>query len=148
MKRSTFTGFVFAVLVALAPAVAQADAAADVERLEQERIQALIDADMPALNTIYADEFFYNTAGGTTVTKSEYLPRYESGELKINKSDSEGREVRVYGKTAIVTGIVHVNATIKGEEKELHLRYLNVWVKRANGWVLVARQATNFPAQN
>ena len=76
--------------------------------------------------------------------RSEYLPRYQSGELKVNKSTSEGREVRVYGDTAIVTGIVHVDATIKGENRNLHLRYLNVWVKRGDGWVLVARQATNL----
>ena len=51
-------------------------------------------------------------------------------------------------RMAVVSGIVHVDATIKGENRNLHLRYLNVWVKRENGWVLVARQATNLPAQN
>ena len=73
---------------------------------------------------------------------------YESGSLKVKKSTSEGRKVRVYGDTAVVTGIVHVDATIKGEDKNLHLRYLNVWVKRGNDWVLVARQATNLPTKN
>ena len=148
MSKTAFAGIVFAALVAFTPSMATADTADDIGRLEQKRIQAILDVDMPTLNAIYADDFFYNLAGGNTLTKSEYLPRYESGELKVNKSDSEGRDIRVYGNTAVVTGIVHVNATIKGENKELHLRYLNVWVKRANGWVLVARQATNLPAQN
>jgi ketosteroid isomerase-like protein len=73
---------------------------------------------------------------------------YASGELKVNKAVGEGRDIRVYGDTAVVTGIVHVNATIKGEDRILHLRYLNVWVKRDGSWQLVARQATNLPAQN
>ena len=148
MSKSAFIGFVFAALAALTPSMATADPAGDVERMEQERIQAIIDVDMPTLYAIYAEDFFYNVAAGNSLTRSEYLPRYESGELKVNKSDSEARDIRVYGNTAVVTGIVHVNATIKGENKELHLRYLNVWVKRAKGWVLVARQATNLPAQN
>jgi ketosteroid isomerase-like protein len=103
---------------------------------------------MPALYAIYADDFFYNRAVGDSLTRSEYLPLYASGELKVNKAVGEGRDIRVYGDTAIVSGIVHVNATIRGENRNLHLRYLNVWVKRGNGWVLVARQATNLPAQN
>src|SRR5436190_19542035 len=100
---------------------------------------------MPTLNTIYADDFFYNMASGQSQTKNEYLPRYESGNIKVNMSESEARDIRVYGNTAVVNGVVHVNATISGDNKEFRLRYLNVWVKRAKVWELVARQATNIP---
>ena len=148
MSKSALNGFFLAVSVAFNPASATADTADDIERLEQQRGQAILNADMPTLYAIYADDFFYNRAGGDSLTKSEYLPMYESGNLKVNKSTSEGRVVRVYGDTAVVTGIVHVDATIKGENRNLHLRYLNVWVKRGYNWVLVARQATNIPTQN
>ena len=134
-------------MLALASAAATADSAADVERMEQKRMQAILNVDMPALYAIYADDFFYNTGSGASQTKAEYLPRYASGEIKVTKADSEPRDIRVYENTALVTGIVHVNLTNKGEEKLLHLRYLNVWVKRENGWVLVARQSTNLAEQ-
>jgi ketosteroid isomerase-like protein len=148
MNKSALSGLILMVSATLVPVAAIADTADDIERLEQRRIQAIIDVDMPSLYAIYADDFFYNLAAGNSLTKAEYLPMYESGALKVNKSNSEGREVRVYGDTAVVTGIVHVDATIKGENRNLHLRYLNVWVKRGNDWVLVARQATNLPKQN
>jgi ketosteroid isomerase-like protein len=148
MNKSALSGLILMILATLVPVAAIADTADDIERLEQRRIQAIIDVDMPSLYAIYADDFFYNLAAGNSLTKAEYLPMYESGALKVNKSNSEGREVRVYGDTAVVTGIVHVDATIKGENRNLHLRYLNVWVKRGNDWVLVARQATNLPKQN
>ena len=147
MNKSTIAGFILAALFAITPAIASADPTADVEKMEQKRMRAVIEADMPALNAIYADDFFYNTSSGPSLTKEEYLPRYASGELKIHSADTEARDIRVYENTALVTGIVHVNLTTKGETKTLHLRYLNVWVKRANGWVLVARQGTNLPAQ-
>lgn len=146
MNRSTVTGLVLAALVALVPALAFADAAADVEQMERKRMEAVINADMAALDAIYADDFFYNTSAGPRLTKSEYLPRYASGELKVNAADTEARDIRVYDNTALVTGIVHVTLTTKGETRTIHLRYLNVWVKRAQGWVLVARQGTNLPA--
>ena len=148
MTKSALSGLILMALGALMPVAAIADTADDIERLEQRRIQAILDVDMPTLNAIYADDFFYNLAAGNSLTKAEYLPMYESGTLKVNKSSSEGREVHVYGDTAVVTGIVHVEATIKGENKNIHLRYLNVWVKRGNDWVLVARQATNLPMKN
>ena len=147
MNKSAYTRFILAALFSFVPAMATADPAADVEKMEQKRMQAVLSADMPALYAIYADDFFYNTSSGPSLTKSEYLPRYASGELKINSADSEARDIRVYENTALVTGIVHVNLTAKGETKTLHLRYLNVWMKRENGWVLVARQGTNLPAQ-
>jgi ketosteroid isomerase-like protein len=148
MSKSVLSGLILMVLVALIPGTAIADTKDDIERLEQRRIQAIIDVDMPTLYAIYAEDFFYNLAAGNSLTRAEYLPMYESGNLKVNKSTSEGRVVRVYGDTAVVTGIVHVDATIKGENRSLHLRYLNVWVKRGYNWVLVARQATNIPVQN
>jgi len=142
---SRFIRIVFTALAVLASTEAMAASQDDIERMEQKRIQALIDADMPTLNAIYADDFFYNLASGQSLGKAEYLPRYESGDIKINMSESESRDIRVYGNTAVVNGIVHVNATISGDNKDFRLRYLNVWVKRAKGWVLVARQATNIP---
>ena len=148
MSKSALSGFILVVLAALIPASATADTGDDIERMEEQRGQAILNADMPVLYAIYADDFFYNRAGGDSLTRSEYLPLYASGELKVNKAMSEGRNIRVYGDTAIVSGIVHVNATIKGENRALHLRYLNVWVKRGGTWVLVARQATNLPAKN
>jgi len=147
MNKSAVPGLILAALLSLIPALAIADPAGDVEKMEQKRMLAVLNADMPALDAIYADDFFYNTSSGASLTKAEYLPRYASGELKVNAADSEARDIRVYDNTALVTGIVHVNLTIKGETKILHLRYLNVWVKRENGWALVARQGTNLPAQ-
>src|SRR5262249_35087945 len=134
MKHASVFGLVFFSLVALVPATSFADAKADVEKMEQKRTQAVVNADMAALNGIYADDFFYNTSGGPSLTKAEYLPRYASGELKVHSVDSEARDIRVYDNTALVTGIAHVNLTNKGETKTIHLRYLNVWVKRAGAW--------------
>lgn len=121
MNKSIVVGFIFAVC-AFISSLAVADSAAEVERMEQKRMQAVLDADMPALYAIYADDFFYNTGSGVSQTRAQYLPRYASGEIRVTKADSEPRDIRVYENTALVTGIVHVNLTNKGEEKLLHLR--------------------------
>ena len=100
ISNSATSRFFVAVLVAFIPASATADTADDIERLEQQRGQAILNADMPTLCAIYADDFFYNRARGDSLTRSEYLPMYASGELKVNKAVGEGRDIRVYGDRA------------------------------------------------
>lgn len=95
MNKSTVSGCLLAALFALTPAMAIADPAGDVEKMEQKRMLAVINADMLALYAIYADDFFYNTSSGPSLTKAEYLPRYASGELKIHWADSEARDIRM-----------------------------------------------------
>jgi ketosteroid isomerase-like protein len=149
MNKSTWSGFVLAVLIAISPGSTIAASPEDeIEQAEQMRSQAIINVDMQALNAIYADEFFYNRASGDSVTKSEYLPLFASGEVKVHKMNYDGRKIRVYGDTAVVTGTQHGEVTVKGQDRTIHLRYLHVWVKKGGGWKLVAREATNLPAQN
>ncbi len=148
MGKATLGGFVLAILVAMIPAPATADTGDDIEQLEQKRTQALLDGDMATLDVLYANEFIYNRAGGDSMTKSAFFAFFTSGDAKLRRLVVEGVNIRVYGDTAVVTGIQHIDVNLKGEDRKIDLRYLHVWVKGPGGWKLVARQATNLPAQN
>lgn len=113
--------------------------------LEQKRYEALIGADWQALDTLLSDEFFYNTAAGLLLTKNTFIDFMKSGAAVVKKATREDAGVRQYGDVALVTGVAHVDVSVKGEDKTLHSRYLHVWVKDASGWKLVARQATYLP---
>jgi len=147
-SRSALSALVMTVLVAFNPWAATAGPEDEVEQAEQKRSQALLNGDVAALDALYADEFFYNQASGNSVAKSAYLPQFASGDIKVRKLVREGAKVRVYGDTAVVTAMQHIDVTLKGEDRTVHLRYLHVWVKTGGAWKLVARQATNLPAQN
>jgi hypothetical protein len=101
MSKSALSGFILVVLAAFIPASVTADTGDDIERMEEQRGQAILNADMPTLYAIYADDFFYNRAGGDSLTRAQYLPMYASGELKVNKMAGEGRDIHVYGDTAV-----------------------------------------------
>jgi ketosteroid isomerase-like protein len=145
MSKSTLGGFMLAILVAMIPAPVAADTGDDIERLEQQRTQALLAGDIAALDVLYANEFFYNRAGGDSMTKSDFFAFFTSGDAKLRRLVVEGMNIRVYGDTAVVTGIQHIDVNLKGEDRKIDLRYLHVWVKGPSGWKLVARQATNLP---
>jgi len=128
------------------PSVAFADSIEDeLNRLEEARYTALIGKDWQALDAIFADDFLYNTASGMTFTKSGYLDFLKSGTGVVRSAVREPASVRSYGDVALVTGVAHVDVTIKGEDKTLHSRYLHVWTRQGDSWRLSARQATYLP---
>lgn len=148
MWKFVVSGFFVGVLAAFNPGVSIAGVEDDIEQLEQKRSDAIVAGDVATLDTLYADEFYYNRAGGDSLIKPAYLALLSSGEIKVTHAVREGVKIRVYGDTAVVTGMQHIDVTLKGEPRTVHLRYLHVWVKKGYGWKLVARQATNLPAQN
>ena len=123
------------------PAFAQ-DAEKEINRLEDLRYEAMIKGDYATFDSIIADDWVYHQAGGTIATKASYIATLKSGDVKIKKAVRSDVKTRVFGDTAVVMGKTDVDANIKGEDKTLHLMYLNVWAKRDNKWKLVAREST------
>jgi len=148
MSKAALSGFFFAVLVAFIPGSSRGDTGDQIEQLEQQRSQAIINGDMATLDAMYASEWFYNRAGGDSLSKAAYFAFLSSGDVKVRRAVREDVTIRVYGDTAVVTGVQHIDVNLKGEDRKVDLRYLHVWVKGTGGWKLVARQATNLPAQN
>jgi hypothetical protein len=127
---------------------AAATAEEDLNAFEQIRYEVLIENDWPTLETLLSDEFIYNTAGGVSMTKSAFIDLMKSGAVIIRKAVRDESNVHDYGELAVVTGVVHVDVTVKGEDKTIHSRYLDVWIRKGQGWKLVARQATYLPERN
>ena len=138
-----------AIFMALFPRIgAAANAEEDLNAFEQIRYEVLIENDWPTLDTLLSDEFVYNTAGGVSMTKSAFIDLMKSGAVIVRKAVREESVVHDYGELAVVTGVVHVDVTVKGEDKTIHSRYLDVWIRKGQGWKLVARQATYLPEKN
>jgi ketosteroid isomerase-like protein len=138
-----------AIFMALFPRIgAAASAEEDLNAFEQIRYEVLIENDWPTLDTLLSDEFVYNTAGGVSMTKSAFIDLMKSGAVIVKKAVRDESKVRDYGELAVVTGVVHVDVTVKGEDKTVHSRYLDVWIRKGQGWKLVARQATSLPEKN
>ena len=148
MSKSALSGFVLMLLAALVPGSANADSADQIDQIEQQRSQAIVTGDMGTLDALYASEFFYNRAGGDSLSKAEYFAFLTSGDIKVRRVVREEVTIRVYGDTAVVTAVQHIDVNLKGQDTKVNLRYLHVWINGPGGWKLVARQATNLPAQN
>ncbi len=76
------------------------------------------------------------------LTKKAFIGYMKSGAVRVKRATREPAAVRVHGNTAVVTGVERVEATVEGKDKTVSSRYLHVWANEAQGWRLVARQAT------
>jgi len=65
--------------------------------------QALVKADVPTLNKIFADEFIIIRPNGTVVDKVEAVKDVESRKTKFESIEELDSKVHIYGNTGLVT---------------------------------------------
>jgi len=148
MKRSLMMGTLLflATLTAHAQAQTQSEKGVveQIRKLDQERIKAQVTADSAALDRIYADDFIGIGPSGTVRTKKEVLADFASGSLKFQSITTDDVRIRVYGDTAVETGL----STMKGQDAEKVVpeenRFTRVWIKQGGKWRLVSNHYSNL----
>ena len=109
-----------------------------IRQLDNERIQAQINADARALDRIYADDFIGVGPSGTVRTKSQVISDFTSGDLKFKSITTDEVQVRAYGEAAVETGLSTMVGQDKGKIVPRDTRFTRVWVEQKGRWRLVA----------
>jgi len=104
--------------------------------------QALIKADVPTLNKVFADEFIIVRPNGTVVGKAEAVKDVESGKTKFESIEASDSQIHIYGNTAVMTTLEKTSAQIGGHPISGQARNTYVCVKRGGRWTVVLRQIT------
>ena len=114
----------------------------EIKSIEARRFQALIDGDVQALDQILSKDLVYTHASGWRQNKLEFLGSIRSGELKYHTFTTDDVKMHVYGNTVLVSGHASAKVTAKGQELDVGLLFLEVYVKQDGDWQLVAWQST------
>jgi uncharacterized protein (TIGR02246 family) len=117
-----------------------------VSRLVHEWLDALLKNDLDALDSIIADDYIITNSDGSVLGKQQDMEPLKSG-LKFEYAAIEDLRVRVYGDTAVATGITTFKGNFKGRAFTARERFTDVWVKRNGLWQAVASQETRLPKQ-
>lgn len=114
----------------------------DVLKLGKQWREAIVRADVAALERIEADEFTFVDPMGTVLTKAQDIALFRDGQLKFDSLDASGIKARVYIGGVVVTGTL----TIKGKHGDTDLsgqyRFTDVFEKKKAGWQAVSSQVT------
>ena len=114
----------------------------EIEAADTSRFRALVESDLPALERSLSDDLVYTHASGWRQTKAELLASLRSGELTYHSFSSDNLKIHTFGTAVVVTGHASAKVRAKGQELDVSLLYLEVYLKRHGHWQLAAWQST------
>ena len=106
--------------------------------LEKARFEAMTKRDLDALGKMLDPTLTYTHSNGLVESRADHLDHIRSGYIVYRAIRPLEMEMRLYGKTAVGTGVVLVDGRFNGRDFQIKLRYTDVYVKRPGGWKLVA----------
>ena len=115
-----------------------------VRAVEMARGEALLRADTVALSRMMAPEFFEISRLGTVRSRAQNLSEIASGDLKLTSVRYDSLTVRIYGSTAILTGIADNTGVFRSFPFSGKIRYMRIFVRRDNRWQAVAMEQTSM----
>lgn len=107
--------------------------------------QATIKKDKAALEKLLHDDLSYTHSSGKNETKADVIKSVTAGPSTVEAITFTANTVRVYGNTALVKGKVDITNNTAGKRATSNLDILHVWMKGAQGWQMVGRQAIRLP---
>jgi hypothetical protein len=105
--------------------------------------QGAVKQDKALLQRYLADDLVYTHGGGRSETKAEYIADVLKGPSHYESMTESDTKVRIYGKTAVLTGFVDVKPA-KGER--YRVRTLEVYTQNSGGvWQMAQKESVRVP---
>ena len=105
--------------------------------------QGAIKQDKALLQEYLAEDLVYTHGGGQTQTKAEYITSVLSGPSHYKAMEPSETRVRVYGKTAVLWGLVDVTP---GKGETYRTRTLEVYTQNSSGlWQMSQKESVRVP---
>jgi len=145
------SGFLMVLLCATAlsaPAQDSADSAtkSKIVALEGAWNQAYKSGDTKALDGLLDNAIVLVNDDGSVMTKSDFLATVKSPGSQSGAQEQqvapESMSVRVFGNTAIATGIFRAKGVEAGKSYVRRERFIDTWVLKDGHWICVATDAT------
>ena len=124
------------------------DVTRDVLAAEDRRCAAIAAEDWDALRKTVADDFLYTHSNGKTQDRESWIAGIKPRRRAVEHG---GLMVRSFGEVALVSGS-SVNRYAEPFQGDSHygviLDVLQVWVRRPEGWQIVAQHGVRIAAPN
>jgi len=115
-------------------------------QIEHEWSEADLHKDAAALKRILADDWIGIDFEGTSLNKEQAVRGIVSDSGSLESTVLRNMKVRVYGKTAVVTGIDTETGDYHGKDSSGKYLWTDVFVNRGGRWQAVSSQSTRLTA--
>lgn len=117
----------------------------DLIRADEARQNALLKADIEALDALFADDLIYLHSTAVADDKQFFLDGLRSGKTKYLTIAYQPAEYRLGGNYALIFGKVDMQLEIAGEQKPVRAVIISTWRFEDQRWQMVTWQATKQP---
>ena len=112
----------------------------ELTKFEKEWSDAEVRGDRTALDRLLTDQFVGVGPRGFMLTRSEWLDRHASGDLKYRSIDVDEIEVRPYGDAALVTSVQTQDGSYQSHDIKGSFRTSQLMVRDGGHWRLASIQ--------
>jgi ketosteroid isomerase-like protein len=113
-------------------------------RLEQSWNEAFYRKDVSFLDRVLADEFIATYEDGSQGDKAKEISLTRDFNQRVDSAEQDDFRVRLYGDTAVVWFSLHLIGPRQGQPVQVDMRYVDVFVWRANRWQCVSSHSTKI----
>jgi ketosteroid isomerase-like protein len=113
--------------------------------LERDLNRAVAQRDTRRVSDLLADDWILVTASGKVKTKAELIAELGQPDLEFQDNESRDVLVRIWGDTAVLTGVLHQRYRMGGQEHDLTMRYSDTWTRVGDAWRQVSGHASRLP---
>ena len=103
--------------------------------------QALVNKNTASINQQTDKALSYGHSNGWVETKADVIKDLETGYLVYHSYKEDSLKIMINESIANVRFVADISATMNGNDTNVHLKVLEVWVKKGKRWILFARQA-------
>lgn len=115
--------------------------------MDLQRRQAMMNADVAALEGLFDNNLLWVHANGKADTKEGVLKSIGSERIKYLDIRCSEETVRFFGSVAILNGMADMDVVVGGEQKLLENRFTMVWAQQPdNSWKACHWQSTTRKA--
>lgn len=119
----------------------------EIKQLERDRQDAFVRNDIDALERTTADDYTTINGSGKLSTKPQMMQNLRQGKTKVLSVKLDDLKARIYGNTAVLTGVYRDVNVRDGVQRETNVLFTRIFVKRGDHWEAVAYQQTPVAAQ-
>ncbi len=112
--------------------------------LDKARMAAMVALDLPALQTLLADDLIYTHSSAKVDGKQSLIEAMTSGANAYTALEASGVTARDLGGVVMVTGQAAMTVSLSGRPTSFRVRFLDVWVQRDGQWQMTGWQSTRL----
>jgi ketosteroid isomerase-like protein len=145
MKRVGMVLLLATLAFGLSPARGEdkkADTVSDLKALDAKLTDAFKARDVKTLDKYTAEGYIEIDPRGGLHTKKQFLEHLTKGTAKFEDLKETEVKVRVYGDTAVLTGLLHLKGTVGDKDISGDYRWTRVYNKKDGEWLCVTEQHT------